>query len=267
MGAQASKPKPGTEFRVIGAGLSRTGTASFSEALRIILDGPVYHGGTQATMGPPSEIKTLIKILTNLFHHPIRTASNEKEAAHLIKSLFSGYAAATDAPASGLVPELLELYPNAKVICTIRDPKSWEKSMEGVASVSTLWFLQFVLFPVPGMRHFPDYINKLREQWMTLYGDAGHEPLTVETYERHITWLKKVVPKEKLVFFDVKEGWGPLCKTLGKPVPEGLEFPRINDGEAIERLAKTKITQGLVRWLVISATISAAFVPMLWWRK
>ena len=218
-------------------------------------------------MGPSSEIRTLIKILTNLFHHPIRTASNKKEALKLIKTLFSGYAAATDAPASGLVPELLELYPNATVICTIRDLKSWGKSMEGVTSVSTLWFLKFVLLLVPGMRHFPDYINKLREQWMTLYGDVGHEPHTVETYERHIKWLKNVVPEDKLVFFNVKEGWEPLCKAFKKPVPQGLKFSKINDGEAIEKLAKIKITQGLVRWLLIFATISAALVPMMWLRN
>lgn len=65
MGNQASVPKPGTEFQVIGAGLSRTGTASFSEALRILLGGPVYHGGTQVTLGPPAEIQSWIKLLSH----------------------------------------------------------------------------------------------------------------------------------------------------------------------------------------------------------
>ena len=61
---------------------------------------------------------------------------------------------------------------------------------------------------------------------MTLYGDAGREVLTVETYLRHIAWVKKIVPEEMLVFFNVKEGW--------EPVPERLKFPRINYGEAME---------------------------------
>jgi hypothetical protein len=152
MGAQPSTPRPGTEFQVIGAGLSRTGTASFSEALRILLDGPVFHGGTQTTLGPPAEIKAMIKILTNLFHHPKRTDAHEQEALRLMKAHFNGYVAVTDAPASGLVPELLKIYPDAKVVCTVRDPKAWEKSMEGVASVSTMAFLNIILFPIPGMR-------------------------------------------------------------------------------------------------------------------
>ena len=75
MGNQASSPKPGTKFQVIGAGLSRTGTASFSEALRILLGGPVYHGGTQTTMGEPVEIKSWIKILK---HWPPKDEADRK---------------------------------------------------------------------------------------------------------------------------------------------------------------------------------------------
>jgi hypothetical protein len=47
MGQKVSVPKAGAEIQVIGAGLPRTGTASFSAALEILLDGPTYHGGTQ----------------------------------------------------------------------------------------------------------------------------------------------------------------------------------------------------------------------------
>jgi hypothetical protein len=262
MGNQPSTPKRGTELQVIGAGLSRTGTASFSEALRILLDGPVYHGGTQTTLGPPVEMKAMIQILAKLF--PGRTESSEKEALQLLQNRFDGYAAVTDAPASGLVPELLRIYPDAKVICTVRDPKAWEKSMEGVTNAATMSLLNVILLPIPGMRHFANYINKLRAQWLTIYGEAGREPFTVVTYERHIEWLKKVVPEDRLVFFAVKDGWEPLCKALGKPVPKDIPFPRINDGEAIQRLAKRKLTQGLLRWLIIIVTAGLAFIPMIW---
>ena len=29
------------------------------------------------------------------------------------------------------------------------------------------------------------------------------------------------VPKENLLVWNVKEGWGPLCEFLGKPIPDG----------------------------------------------
>ena len=75
MGNQPSLPKPGTKFQVIGAGLPRTGTASFSEALRILLEGPVYHGGTQVTLGPSKEIRSWITLLS---HWPPSNRSDEK---------------------------------------------------------------------------------------------------------------------------------------------------------------------------------------------
>ena len=76
-----------------------------------------------------------------------------------IAARLDGYAATTDAPASVVVAELMELYPDAKVVCTVRDPKKWEKSMETVATASTMWFLRGVLFPLPALRYFVDYIK------------------------------------------------------------------------------------------------------------
>ncbi|KAL9114812.1 MAG: hypothetical protein Q9187_007405 [Circinaria calcarea] len=241
MGQQASVPKPGTKLKVIGAGLSRTGTASFSRALELLLDGPVYHGGTQATLGPEIEIKSWIKVLS---HWPPRTDEDKRLILDITASRLDGYAATTDAPASLLVPELLALYPDAKVICTVRDPVAWAKSIEGLGNATTIWFLRFVLFPLPTLRYFVDYVNVLRDAWIELYGER--DPPTKITYDRHIAWLKETVPEEKLVFFNVKDGWEPLCRALGKEVPEGVPFPRINDGETVDAFAKKHIQRGLL---------------------
>ncbi|KAK0718555.1 hypothetical protein B0T26DRAFT_752463 [Lasiosphaeria miniovina] len=74
---------------------------------------------------------------------------------------------------------------------------------------------------------------------------------------RNIAWLKDTVPSDRLVFVDGEDGWGPLCRALGKDVPRGVPFPRINDGEAIERLSKEMALQGLVRWAWILAALAA----------
>ena len=37
------------------------------------------------------------------------------------------------------------------------------------------------------------------------------------------------VPEDKLLVFDVRDGWEPLCKFLGVPVPEGQDFPRYTE--------------------------------------
>jgi hypothetical protein len=254
MGQQASVPKTGAEIQVIGAGLPRTGTSSFSAALGILLDGPTYHGGTQISRGAPIEVQSWIRALK--FWAKGDSASRI-EMQKIVRQRLNGYTAVTDAPCSQFVPELLEIYPNAKVICTTRDPIAWEKSMIQVQGLAMAWFLRAVLLPLPGMRHFVDYTNQLDIQWERLYGvQAGSHGC--ETYARHIAWLKENVPEDRLVFFEMKDGWEPLCKVLGKKVPEGVPFPRINDSEAIERTAQYHIKRGLVRWGAILAVVSGA---------
>lgn len=270
MGNAPSTPQPGTEFLVIGAGLSRTGTASFSEALRILLGGPVYHGGTQITLGPPSDIKTWMQVLSSRFPSSDAktcdtsfTASRREKTYDLIRRRLDGYAAVTDAPCSGLVPELLEIYPNAKVICTVRDAESWERSMGGVTCAATQAFLKLVLLPLAGLRDFPDYVELLKRQWEVLYWPCFPPDRT--TYHAHIEYLKRTVPEEKLLFFDVKEGWGPLCRALGREVPD-CPFPRVNVGEALERVARGIVRKGLVAWgCILSAPV--ALRVSYWWLR
>ncbi|KAK6826758.1 hypothetical protein RU639_004553 [Aspergillus parasiticus] len=79
---------------------------------------------------------------------------------------------------------------------------------------------------------------------------------------RHIGWLKEVVPADRLVFFSVKDGWGPLCTALGKEVPNDIPFPRINDSKAIDRVAEYHMKRSLVRWLVVFTVVG---VLSAWW--
>ncbi|KAJ5298144.1 uncharacterized protein N7443_006264 [Penicillium atrosanguineum] len=249
MGQNPSVPRPGARFQVIGAGLSRTGTASFSAALETILDGPVYHGGTQITMGPPIEIKSWVRILQYWLDDK---GADRLTTMKLIRHRLDGFTAVTDAPCSQLFEELMEMYPNAKVICTTRDPVSWEESMSQIHHMALLWFLRGVLLPLPGMRHFVHYISLLKKQWVKIYGTTNPN---CTIYEQHIAWLKEVVPEDRLMFFDVKDGWEPLCKALDKEVPKDKPFPRINDGAAIDQIARYHIRRGLTRWSAICAMI------------
>lgn len=239
-------------------GLPRTGTSSFTQALSILLSGPAYHGGTQCTLGPEKDIRSWIKVLN---HWPPKSPSDKALIQNTLNERLDGYIAVTDSPCNGLVPELLELYPDAIVICTTRDVDGWVKSMETVANAATLSFLKVILWWVPTMRWFPDYVDGLRRQWVELYGKG--EPATREHWERHVEYLERVVPRGRLVWFDVREGWEPLCEVLGKEVPD-REFPRINDGNAIEEMAKRMVVKGLARWGMVLGTVGVA-VGGWWW--
>lgn len=244
-------------MQVIGAGLPRTGTTSFGKALSILLKAPIYHGGTQMTRGPEADIRGWINVLSRL---PASTPLEKEEQRALLHQRLDGFAGVVDSPACGFGPELLAMYPDAMVVCTTRDPASWERSMATVANLATMWFLRVVLLPLPTMRHFPDYINRLRDQYIHLYGEA--EPLSQDVYHQHVAWLKRVVPADRLVFFDVKDGWEPLCRALGKDVPD-VPFPKINDSDAINKMSAEIVGKGLKRWAVIMAS-SALVLGVAW---
>lgn len=71
-----------------------------------------------------------------------------------------------------------------------------------------------------------------------------------------------MVPREKLLIMDLKEGWEPLCRFLGVPVPDG-PLPRANDSEATEKMVKIILAKLLVIWLGIFSG-AALFLFALW---
>jgi len=83
----------------------------------------------------------------------------------------------------------------------------------------------------------------------------------------HEDYVRRSVPPEKLHFFNVKDGWGPLCKILNVPVPDE-PFPRANDRKAMEEFFEGIVLKSLVRWgqiLAVSGVLGA--VGVWWWRR
>ncbi|SPO04710.1 uncharacterized protein DNG_07395 [Cephalotrichum gorgonifer] len=263
MGNEASKPKSGTNFQVIGAGMPHTGTAALASALRILLEGPIYHGGTQIAKGNPRDILLWTRLLRRF---PPRTQTDRRNSFDTLSDLLDGYAGTADQPAALFVPELLELYPDAIVICTVRNPESWERSMRSVSRKSALWSvgLGLILLPLPGLRHFVAYANCLRRCFVYMYEEG--ESLTTHTYRRHIEWLKEVVPEHRLFFVNVREGWIPLCDALGMDVPD-VPFPAIDDEEAMRRVSKETIMRALKIWTLVIATILCAMTAYRWFNR
>jgi hypothetical protein len=83
--------------------------------------------------------------------------------------------------------------------------------------------------------------------------------MVIDSYRYHMEYLQSVVPPEKLLFYSVKEGWGPLCKMLDVPVPDE-DFPRANDGKAMQDFFEAKVKLGLLVWLVIVGVLILAVI-------
>lgn len=205
--------------------------------------------------GDEHYIRSIIDILRMA---PYKSPEEKKIFMKKLKAITDGFAAVTDSPFCQFAPELLELYPDAMVICTVRDPAGWAKSMGGLQSAATQNMLRTLVWWVPCARYFMDFVDALVPYWESVYAQPGEPPGNDLTWERHIAMLKKTIPEDKLVFFDVREGWGPLCKALNVDVPEGVEFPRVNDGAAMDEFAKKQIVRGLGRWAVVVGVASIA---------
>ena len=173
-----------------------------------------------------------------------------------LREQLSGYVAVTDSPPINFVAELVELWPDALVICTTRDPDDWWRSMEPVVRNSKMGVLGFAFFWLPTLRFFTTYVGAAeRGRYGELYFREGKRTCVRETYGFHMDYLRKVVPPGKLVMYSVKEGWGPLCEILGKEVPDEA-FPRANDSKAVEELFKHKVMQGLLRWVWVGGLVA-----------
>ncbi|OQV10477.1 hypothetical protein CLAIMM_14468 [Cladophialophora immunda] len=243
MGQKASKPDPNVRLQVIGCGMSRTGTASFSQALEILLGGP---------------------------HTPIEDESDRNVVLQGLKGLLSGYTAVTDMPPVLFTEELVELFPDAKVICTTRDPESWWKSMEPVAAKTDTEaernerVLAFLLALLPTMRYWKAFSDALRYgRFGELFYQSGHNHPHPGQYGEHMEYVKRVVPPERLWFYDIKQGWGPLCKILDCDVPN-VPFPRVNDAEATDRIIRTQIQRGMLAWTGAGAVVVVVGIGL--WR-
>jgi hypothetical protein len=84
------------------------------------------------------------------------------------------------------------------------------------------------------------------------FGDRDH---AVEVFVRHNEEVKRRVPPEKLLVFEVKEGWGPLCEFLGVEAPDG-PFPHLNDRDQFPKMMRRQMATALAP--AIGKTIVAA---------
>lgn len=207
-------------LKVIGAGFGRTGTLSLKAALEELNFAPCYH-------------------MTELFERPqdvsLWLAATKGEDVHW-QDIFTEYQASVDWPGCTFYAELMNIYPDAKVLLTVRDPNSWYESVTSTIyrtrSMSTTFAFRVLSLLVRGpasarMKILP-IINALI--WEKTFGDDFEDKEhAIAIFNQHIEEVKSRVPAEKLLVYNVKEGWEPLCRFLEVEVPADKPFPHLND--------------------------------------
>ncbi|MFZ1990209.1 MAG: sulfotransferase family protein [Alphaproteobacteria bacterium] len=193
-------------LKLIGAGLGRTGTMSLKVALEQIGYGPCYH--MAEVMANPKATSLWV------------TAANGKPDW---EAIFKGYVATVDYPGCSFWRELSVAYPAAKVLLSLRDPDKWfESTQETIFSdkISTM------LKQSPMKEFFEKTV------WKEFGSRISERKFMVEAFKRHNEEVQRTIPKERLLVFEASQGWEPLCKFLGVPVP-ATPFPRTNSREEL----------------------------------
>ena len=184
---------------VIGAGLGRTGTHSLKLALGQLGFGPCHH--MTELIGNPEQ--------TQVWRAVARGERRDWD------KIYAGYRSAVDWPTAHYWRELAAYYPQARMVLTVRDPDLWHKSV-----VSTI-----ANGMAPGNN--PESFGYKVIGQAVFGGRVTDRDHAVAVYEAHNAAVKAAIPPERLLVYEVAQGWGPLCAHLGVPVPDA-PFPLTN---------------------------------------
>ncbi|WP_165793584.1 sulfotransferase family protein [Hyphococcus luteus] len=194
-------------LKVIGAGFGRTGTASLKLALEKLGFGPCYH---------------MSEVLANAGHMDLwnEVAAGKPDW----DAIFKDYAATTDFPASIYWRELAAFYPDAKIVLSLRDAERWIDSTQ-----------ETILSPkMMGLIEGTPWRAMLRKTVDAIFDGDIHDHDTLRrVFNEHNAAVKAAFGPDRLLVFEAKQGWAPLCAFLGVPVPDE-DFPRVNSKEELQ---------------------------------
>lgn len=196
-------------MKVIGAGYGRTGTVSLQAGLQR-LGFPCIHMAD--LIGDWARLRAW---------HDLATGRSEMD---WIK-LFHGYEATVDWPGCLYYRELMEVFPQAKVILTVRDSERWFNSWERMWN--TIHRFRMFKF-IPRLRMYHEVADHFILEGL-FNGQLDREK-HIATYERHNEEVKSNVPAGRLLVYSVGDGWEPLCQFLGCTPPADEPFPHLNEG-------------------------------------
>jgi hypothetical protein len=204
-------------LRLIGAGLPRTGTLTQKLALERLGFGPTYHW---------------VNVIADLDQVGVWDRAMDGEQPW--EEIFAGHDSTVDWPGGYFYRELADAYPDAKVLLSVRDPEGWERSFR-----DTIWTMSYGDSLMPLMAHaraqvdprFRRYLELVERMFWGPQGtfSDGQEPAQmIEQMLRHASEVERTIPAERLLVWEVGEGWEPLCEFLEVPVPEE-PLPHAND--------------------------------------
>ena len=191
-------------LKIIGSGFGRTGTMTMKTALEGLGLGPCHH---------------MIEIMQHpeqLAHWKALSAGRDVD----LRNVFAGYVSQVDRPGAHIFAESAAAFPDARVIHTERPADDWWRSFNGTIGKFFRLYQQFELPP-----HSRDLFDTMSGYFVKAdFPDLTDRESVIAAYEHHNARVREVIAPDRLLVFNVAEGWAPLCGFLGVPVPD-TPFP------------------------------------------
>jgi Sulfotransferase domain len=205
-------------MELIGAGMPRTGTLTQKQAFELLGLGPCFHW---------------VDILADL-ESQVPQWDGAIDGTVDPASIMGDSRSCADWPGGFFYKELMESYPNAKVLLSVRDPDRWEPSFR--ETIVDMCYGESLIRLLSSARAHVDptwgrYIALVEKMFFSEKGSFpnGYDPDALkEAYVAHNEAVKRTVPPERLLVWEVTEGWEPLCAFLDLPVPSE-PLPHAND--------------------------------------
>jgi hypothetical protein len=197
-------------LQIIGPGFGRTGTNSLKLALEHLGFGPCHH---------MFEVRDNPELLSDW-------AAAARADPVDWNRIFQNYRSQVDWPGARYWRELADHFPDAKVILTVRDPDEWFDSVQATIA-------PFVnargTHPSPHVNAIADMGYELvaRQVFDERMSDREH---ATRIFKNHIVKVQSEIAPGRLLTFDLRDGWEPLCEFLEVDVPD-IAFPRTNSSK------------------------------------
>ncbi len=192
-------------LKVIGSGFGRTGTMSTKLALEQLGFGPCHH---------------MIEVMENPSQPEKWKAVAAGEAVDW-EDVFNGYTSQVDWPGAAVWQETSLAFPEAKVVHTERPEDAWWNSFSVTIGK---FFSRAPEIDLPP--HLRSIFGTMIGWFVTdTFRDHTDRDSAIAAYRLNNRKVRETIPPERLLVFNVADGWEPLCHFLEVPAPD-TPFPR-----------------------------------------
>ncbi|OON21299.1 hypothetical protein X801_02804 [Opisthorchis viverrini] len=258
LSASGHRSSEKSKLLVIGVGLMRTGTTSLKKALEMLYDRPCYHMSDVFGCHKEAHIKAWLWA----FDQTAITAGHIPR--EFWDAVYGNCCAAIDYPTCAFYKQLMDVYPEAKLILTARAPTDWLKSCRATMLSADMLkkptFGDRLTYWRRGILHLPELHHTMFARTLGSEYRTMTDGELITSYSNWINEVERSVDRNRLLIFQPEAGWGPLCKFLNLPQPD-ITYPHLNKrdlmvGVLTELINEGKLIEKII--LCLAATLVCA---------